>query len=46
MYHTAEIQEDGTCIIGLKPAATIPLIVRKENMDTTLITNLIFFKAL
>ncbi|KAG1049005.1 hypothetical protein G6F43_008644 [Rhizopus delemar] len=27
VYHTAEIQEDGTCIIGLKPAATIPLIL-------------------
>ncbi|KAI9276520.1 hypothetical protein BY458DRAFT_472368 [Sporodiniella umbellata] len=27
IFHIAEIQDDGTCIIGLKPAATIPLLL-------------------
>ncbi|CAO3689227.1 unnamed protein product [Rhizopus stolonifer] len=27
VFHTAEIENDGVCIIGLKPAATIPLLL-------------------
>jgi hypothetical protein len=32
-FHVAELQENGTCIIGLKPVASIPLLVKYNDYN-------------
>ncbi|KAG0754083.1 hypothetical protein G6F57_013690 [Rhizopus arrhizus] len=43
-FHIAEIQDDGTCIIGLRPAGTIPLLV--YDFGINLYMTILFIKPL